>query len=340
MTNLATIQSILAVEKHPNADRLDVVQIQGFKCIVGRDQWKRGDLVAFVAPDSVLPVDRPWTAPYRARSSRVKAAKIRQIWSQGVVESLDVVGYTGVREPGRDITEDLGVIKYEAPTPQDLNVSGPFGYGIPKTDECRSEQLDYIPYGERVDVSLKIDGQSWTAFVKLEPEVDGPAFEMIQSFNVVRGVGGRSFLYKADSVNNYTRNEAQYGVLDKLEAFCRVNGVSLALRGESHGNGIQKGDHNPHSKLPLSLALYSTWLIDERCYARKGHPLYIFDLAPKLGLPTVPLLERDVVLTPELIRKYSEELETVDGKPFEGVVVQWAGGSFKIINLHFDQRKG
>ena len=118
----------------------------------------------------------------------------------------------------------------------------------------------------------------------------------------------------------------------------------MALRGEQYGQGIQKGAHNPHSKLPLDLALFSTWLIEERQYARKGHPLYIHNLAPELGLPTVPLLEKDVILTPELIRKYSEELETISingapPQPFEGVVINHAGGSFKVINLHFDARK-
>lgn len=91
--------------------------------------------------------------------------------------------------------------------------------------------------------------------------------------------------------------------------------------------------------MPVGLALFSTWLIDERRYAAKGHPLYIHTLAPQLGLPTVPMLEQDVILTPELIKKYAEELETVNGQPFEGVVINHAGGSFKVINMFFDSRK-
>jgi hypothetical protein len=45
------------------------------------------------------------------------------------------------------------------------------------------------------------------------------------------------------------------------------------------------------------------------------------------------------VLTPEHIQKYSAEIDKIDGKAFEGVVVKHAGGSFKIINLQYDERK-
>ncbi len=359
---LASIQPILAVETHPNADSLDICTVKAYKAIVKRGQWKVGELCVFIEPDSVLP-DAPWAAFYKAKSNRVKAIRLRGAWSFGIIESLTILGEVALAEPNRwtllpgvDVTDHLGITKYEAPMPQDLNASGPYGFGIPKTDEHRWQGLDTLPYGEKVDVTLKIDGQSWSAFCKLEPEKNGPAFEMVQSFKVTRGVGGRSFLYKPESDNHYTRNERKLGVLDKLEAFCRANEVSLCLRGEQYGQGIQSGAHNPHISLPVGVALFSTWLIDERRYATKGHPFYIYDLAPQLGLPTVPVLERDVILTPELIKRYAEELETLwcahwgfgldkDGKvftekrPFEGVVINHAGGSFKVINLHYDAKK-
>lgn len=88
------------------------------------------------------------------------------------------------------------------------------------------------------------------------------------------------------------------------------------------------------------LALFSTWLIDERKYANKGHSYYIHNIAAQLGLPTVPVLEKDVVLTKELIFKYDEGMSKLpDGNPFEGVVVQHAGGSFKVINKSYDALK-
>jgi hypothetical protein len=81
----------------------------------------------------------------------------------------------------------------------------------------------------------------------------------------------------------------------------------------------------------------------------------------------VPILERDVVLTQELIDKYSVGLKKIDGKPFEGVVINhgdyvieresnimvcpdgverdvggaktYVAHSFKVISKHYDSQK-
>lgn len=230
---------------------------------------------------------------------------------------------------GLDVTEILGITRYEPPLPQDLNAAGPFGYGIPKTDETRYQSVRDLPWGELVDVTLKIDGQSWSAFVKLNHEKG----------EMESGVGGRSFLYQSDCINNYNQNEKNHEVLAKLRTMCLSIQTSLCLRAEQYGRGIQKGAYNPHAQVDLSLAFFSTWLIDERRYATKGHPFYIFTLAPMMGLPTVPVLEKDVPLTPELIQKYAKDLTQVNGIAFEGVVINHANGSFKIINLDFDSKK-
>ena len=325
---LASIQRIVSVEKHPNADALSICGVLGYRCITKLDQYKVGELVAFIEPDTVLP-QAPWSVFYRSKSSRVKAIRLRNVWSEGVIESLATIDYTGPVEEGLDIAEAIGVTKFEPPMPQDLNAAGPYGFGIPKTDESRWNSVRDLPWGELVDVTLKRDGQSWSAIYKLRGWDEPPE----------RAIGGRSFLYQLDTVNNYTKNEQQYGVLDKLEAFCRAKGVNLCIRGESYGAGINKSAPNMDAKQPLSLGFYSTWLIDERRYARKGDPFYIFDIAPQMGLPTVPVLERDVPLTRELVAKYAEELTEIDGKPFEGVVLNWSTGSCKVLNKLYDSLK-
>ncbi len=328
---LASIQKISFVEKHPNADLLDVIQVLGYKCIVKRGAFNVGDLVVFIEPDSILP-DKPWAAFYKSKSNRVRAVKLRSVWSFGIVESITNVDLTGDLIEGQDVTDLLGVTKYIAPEPQDLSASGPYQMGIPKTDEEKVEGIspNEVPYGQLVDVTTKIDGQSISFICELSDDKLSVKSE---------SVGGRSFLYKSDSQNNYTRNAEQYNVFAKLRSFCLKNKVSLCLRGESHGAGIQKGNHNPHSKLPLSLALYSVWLIDERRYARKGEKFYIHSIAAELGLPVVPVIEKDVIFTPDLIKKYSEGIEMINGLPFEGIVVQHEKGSFKILNRPYDSKK-
>lgn len=329
---LAQILSITKIRPHPNADLLEIAQVLGWEAIVKKGEYKEGDIIAFLFPDASLP-DKPCFSFYNSKSNRIKTIKLRGFMSQGIVENLEKIGYSGPIEIGKDIHEELGITKWEAPQPQDLSAAGVYGFGIPKTDESNYQNFRDLPYGEICDVTLKIDGQSWSALCKLGlDESNMPILE-------AAAIGGRSFLFKENVENNYKTNEKKYNVLKKLSEYCMNNNISLCIRGEQYGLGIQKGDHNPHSKLPLNLAFFSTWLIDSRQYATKGHPLYIFDLAPKLGLPTVPVLEKDVVLTPELIKKYDSELTKVNGVPFEGVVINWKGGSFKVINKDYDSKK-
>lgn len=324
----AVIQKIKDIKSHPNADLLEIAVVLGFECIVKRDLYKVGDIICFIFPDTVLP-DKPWASFYKSKSGRVKSIKLRGVWSQGIIEKLETVEYSGPIEIGREISTDIGVIHYEAPQPQELNAKGRLPFGIPKTDEDRAEQIEDLPWGDLVDVSLKIDGQSCSFYWYVD-------YENIEH----NGVLGRTLEYKRDSWNNYTQNQANYDAINKISAYCRQNNINgLCIRGESFGKGIQKASHNPHSKPNLGWAAFSTYLIDQHECARKGHPLYIFDIADAMGLPTVPLIEKDVPLTKELIEKYAFGIDSLHGNPFEGVVINYSKGSFKVINRKYDSLK-
>lgn len=325
---LALIKKINSVKHHPNADALDIAEVMGYTAIVKRDQWKAGQLCVFIVPDSVLP-DTPWASFYKSKSSRVRAIKLRNVWSEGIIESIENVGYVGPVEEGLDITEKIGIIKYEPPVTQELNAKGLLPYNICKTDEERFNSIEELPFGELVDVTLKIDGQSASYYWLVENEKEQ------------YGVLGRNLEYKTDCFNNYTQNQANYDIINKLSHFCRKQNIStgICVRGESYGSNIQKSSNNPHSKFNLSWAMFSVWLIAERRYATKGHPLYFTDIAEQLNLPTVPMIERNVPLTKELLFKYSEGVENLNGKPFEGVVIQHSKGSFKVINKFYDAKK-
>ena len=329
---LASIESIVSVVKHPNADSLDIVQVLGYKAIVRRDQYKVGDKIVFIQPDTVLP-DAPWAAMYKAKSNRVKAIKLRGSWSMGIVESILNV-FTGVVEfmvDGTEVSHLIGVTKYEPPAPADNSAKGLLPFGLPRTDEERYQNLkeEEIPYGELVDVTLKVDGQSLTAYCKRNE----------QGINVSTGICGRTLEFKDDASNNYTRAVEKLQLVDKLAAYCIDNNVSLALRGESYGKGIQAFKENPHASLENGLALFSVFDMDRMQYANKGDRFYFVDVCAELGLPTVTILEKDVVLTKELIEKYDTGIDKINGIPFEGVVINHSKGSFKVINKDYDSKK-
>jgi len=338
---LASIEKIHTVVKHPNADALDIVGVLGYKAIVKRDQYKVSDLIVFIQPDTVLPDDTVWAAFYKAKSSRVKAVKLRGEWSMGIVESIENVFNIASKDipdfkEGMEISQTIGVTKYEPPVPADLSAKGLLPFGIPKTDEERYQNLgNDIPYGATVDVTLKIDGQSWTAYAKRKE--DGL---------IATGICGRTLEFKDDVTNNYTLLDKKYGIIEKITTYARKHNISVAIRGESYGQGIQAFSLNPHSSMKKDLAIFSVYLIDEHRHTSKGEQFYFRNVAEDLNLPTVPILEDSVTLTPELIQKYDENLKEVNGKPFEGVVIsvdhRSQNGhvrSFKVINKHYDSNK-
>lgn len=339
--NLATIERILEVKKHPNADRLDLVKVLGYQCVTETGLYKQGDHVVYIKTDTVLP-EMEWAEGYRKYSpKRVRAAKLRGEFSEGIILPIDELNKVyhsklmeGVHivkwDDKTDVSEILEVTKYEPPIPQDLSArSSRLPYEMGKTDEERWENMvDKLPFGELVDVTLKVDGQSATYGYKLDED----------KFFVT----GRTMELYPDKENNYTAHIKKYDLENKLKEYCKKYNVSIALRGESYGQGIQGIGKNPHSKMEKGLAIFSVYLIDERKYARKGHQHYFLNVCKELELPMVDLIEENVELTEQLINYYSNSKTLqLKGKfvNFEGVVVQHSRGSFKIINKYYDSEK-
>lgn len=332
----ATIEVIAEIKNHPNADRLELATILGYQCVVQKGLYNGGETIIYIRPDSLLPIEK-WTEDYRKYSpKRIKAVKLREEWSEGIIVPFEILPEDiqtkllqlfEVEGIGSDVSEIIGVTHYEPPAPNDIQAKGGLPYQIPKTDEERWENYseNKLPYGELVDLFLKADGQSASYGFELNDD----------KFFIL----GRSLELHEIFMNNYTAHIEKYDLKNKLSSFCKEMGVSLCLRGESYGEGIQGFELNPHAKLPKAWAMFSVYLINERKYARKGHEYYFVNVAKKLNLPMVDLIEENVVLTKELVEKYSTGINQLNGKPFEGIVVQHANGSFKIINKYYDSKK-
>ncbi len=107
----------VVLESHGNADSLSIVKVGGFTCVVRTADWLGVDRAAYVIPDSLVDVSRPEFAFLQPKAfvvpnhpyfgyARIRAAKLRGVWSEGVL--VPVKG-----EIGDDVTEQLGVRWYE-----------------------------------------------------------------------------------------------------------------------------------------------------------------------------------------------------------------------------------
>lgn len=319
--NPATIQTIKEIRIHPNADSLEIARVLNYDCIIKKGLFVIGEKIVFIMPDSVLP-DKPWAAIYRAKSNRIRAIRLRQVWSEGLIEKLSTFDLSETIDG--DVSSLLEIAHYEPPAPQDLSAKGNLPFGISKTDEESFGSIVEIPFGQVVDVTLKIDGSSETFYCKI---IDGVP-------NL--GITSRSLDLKLECDNKYTRIDKKYFILEKLAIYCLKRNVSLAVRGECYGEGLNASGINPHCKLPLDFRAFNILNLDTRTYESWDK---CEEVCAIIGVSVVPTLERKILLTPELIKKYREDLEKIDGQPFEGVVIKGNGFSFKVLSKLYDSKK-
>lgn len=116
MRKLASIQKIASLTPIPNADRIELAQVLGWKCVVKKGEFKVGDRCVYFEVDSIPPSDNPvfdFLKHSNGEMGRIKTIKLRGQISQGLAIPLTAFPALANYKPGDDVTKRLGVIKYE-----------------------------------------------------------------------------------------------------------------------------------------------------------------------------------------------------------------------------------
>lgn len=101
------------IKKHPGADKLGLVTIQGTTCIVKLGEFSPGDTAIFVPLDAIVPTNDERFAFLNSKENpkdyvRVKAIRLRGIFSDGLlvknVENWPL---------NQDVSSQLGITKFE-----------------------------------------------------------------------------------------------------------------------------------------------------------------------------------------------------------------------------------
>jgi len=225
---LATIRQISEIRLIPNADALELAIVDGWQAVVKKDEYQVGNLVVYCEIDSLLPIRPEYEflrkSCYRKMADgtegfRIKTIKLRGQLSQGLVLPLP---FNSNLEIGQDVTEDLGITKYEVTLPVvgTSSASGTFPSFIPKTDEERIQNLSSMlsQWQQRSwTVTEKLDGTSFTAF----------------NYNDQFGVCSRNWELNEDESSIYWKIAKRYNLQELLE------GMNLAIQGEIVAPGIQ-----------------------------------------------------------------------------------------------------
>lgn len=347
---LASIEIIKNIRKHPNADKLDIANVLGYQVIVGRDEFKEGQYVVFIQPDSILPEGISKYAPHLKdlEGKRVRSIKLRKEFSFGVVIGLYQTWNSDINcTSGFDMTKIMGIKKYEAPvkpgTQEGTKPGLPFG--IPKTDEERYQNINLEKYrGWPYVLTQKRDGSSMTAWVK------GPTnkvakylarkYTFFNNLLVKTGITSRTMQISKSVDNNYTKVFKKYDLDRKLRTEYSITGADFALRGEMFGVGINTSKPNKDAALPeLMFEVFD--ILDLQTMKLKPF-LDVAHICSFSGIPCVmttgvaPFLPTETIATAERI--------ALD-KGWEGVVVKLLSpdatetASFKVMNLQYDSEK-
>ena len=120
---LARIETVLALDPIPGADRIEAVTISGWKVVAQKGLYQIGGLALFLEIDSLVP-RRPWSLflfKDNRELYRLKSVRLKGQLSQGLLVPITEV----FNEPGQLIESDgitwldLGVTNRDAIYPND-----------------------------------------------------------------------------------------------------------------------------------------------------------------------------------------------------------------------------
>ena len=326
---LASIQVIRDIRPIEGADAIELAIINDWQVVVAKNVGHQiGDHVVYCEIDSFLPIQEEFEflrkSSYKKMADqegfRLKTIKLRGQVSQGLILPMSVFGDFGwTAYEGLDVTERLGIVKYEPPIPAELagKVKGNFPSFIPKTDEERIQNLtkEYEAWKSRLFyVTEKLDGSSATYYFR-----DGEF-----------GVCSRNLDLEETEGNTFWKVAREL----KLEEWLGTHSTNYAIQGELIGEGIQG---NPYKIKGQTVRFFNAFNIDKYEYLN----LEEFEsLIASMGLETVPVLDRAFALpdTIEDLLKYAEKKSELNSQfDREGVVIRSFDRkiSFKAISNKF-----
>lgn len=113
------VVKIEKVEKHPNADKLGIVEVEGTVCLVNLADTKEGDLRVLVPLESMVPLSNPVFKFLEKGNTgkeyaRIKAVRLRGIFSDGILVPVpEVKWYQRKPKVGQNVADLLGAYKFE-----------------------------------------------------------------------------------------------------------------------------------------------------------------------------------------------------------------------------------
>lgn len=268
LAKVVRIDEILPIE---GADAIEQCVVGGWLVVAKKGEYQPGDLAVYIEPDAWVPTElapfltKPDHFPKEyngVKGERLKTIRLRGAISQGLLLKLESVfpTVTPVAAEGTNVTELLGIQKWEAPIPAELagQVAGNWPAGVQKTDQERIQNLRKEWEREWKDfeweVTEKLEGSSMTV-------------------GIIRGefvVCSRNVNLRETEGNTFWQMARKYDIENKMRAAELDN---IVLQGELIGPGVEGN-----------------------IYQLKEHKFYVYDVLDTVtGKYLAPSVRRCVV---------------------------------------------
>lgn len=282
---LATIRRIAEIKDIDGADVIEAVRVDGWWVVAKKGEFPVDSLAVYMEVDSWVPTS---IAPFLTKTGheprefegikgeRLRTIKLRGQISQGLLLPIEQVFpekdsnyYWSI--VGEDVTEILGVVKWERPISPQLygQAKGNFPSFLRKTDQERVQNIgrtleSYI--NETFEVTIKLDGSSCTIFVKDEED----------------GVCSRNLELKQNEDNAFWRIALDYDIHKKIRAY----GKNIAVQGELIAPNIQSNYEKVNKP---EFYVFNVFDIDKQEYML---PKERQEFCKLLDIPHVPIIDK------------------------------------------------
>lgn len=335
---LAKIVKIDELNPIEGADAIECATVGGWKVVAQKGLYNVGDLAVYFEIDSWIPHE---LAPFLSKGKeprefegvkgeRLKTIKLRGQLSQGLLMPMEKKMDGGYLLPvtrrcyiqeGEDVTEELGIKKWEKAIPAQLAgvCRGNFPTAIPKTDQERCQNLKReilhsCASGDHYEITEKLEGSSMTCYL-----IDGEF-----------GVCSRNLDLKETADNAFWKTARAEGIEEKMRGVFEDKNV--AIQGELVGPGIQG---NIYGLKEPAFYVFDVYSINKGGYLL---PEVRRNLINGIGLKHVPVIAVDKDLgvgTIEELLTWAEDKSVLNDKvEREGIVFKEVNGgmTFKAIS--------
>lgn len=276
---LASIQEIIDLQSIPNADKIELATVEGWRAVVKKGQFRIGEKIIFCEPDSILPQKDIFSDFTKNGLYRIRTIKLRGCISQGIIFPLNADLFLSTLPIGTDITELLGITKYEKPISVQLRGRVRCALSrlaVPKTDETRVQNIPDVLERHKYKefyITEKIDGASMSCYIDPETGLH---------------VCSRNVDLAPDFEHKYNGNAYwKYATEHNLEEILKQLG-NVALQGELYGENIQG---NPLKLTGQYYRVFNIWDMTNHLYLDRNTMLDAIDtfglgkdfLVPEIG---------------------------------------------------------